>query len=120
MKQVLAVVLVTIAGLTTVSCATPARQYLYDRGDESSKKIADVLGKWQSKTLDDALHFATQGKQTWTEQKDAYIVQKTIEGKINDPIVVRSIAWFNNVIASIDADIVLINGLKAQADAVGN
>lgn len=119
MKQIIAVVLVTVAGMTTMSCATPTRQYLYDRGDESSKKIADVLGKWQSKTLDDAMHYATQGRQAWTEQKDAYIVQKTVEGKINEPIVVRSIAWFNNVIASIDADIVLIEGLQAQAESVG-
>ena len=110
---------VAIAAVTVFGCATPTRQYLYDQQSETAKKAADILGKWQAKTLDDALHFATQGKQEWTEQREAYIVEKTLEGKLDAPIVIRSIAWYDNVLRSIDADIALINGLKAQADAVG-
>ena len=119
MKKLLACVLIAVFSATlTAGCVTQARQNLYDEGGDTAKRLADVLGRWQATTLDNALASANDGLKLWTEKRGAYVVERTTAGKLDDPVTIRTIAWYDNVLRSVGADIAFINALKAKAAAV--
>lgn len=117
MQRIIAILMV-LAFLCGVGCMT-TRQNLYDEKGDTAKSIADVLGRYQAATIDNALQFARDGRGVWDEARSLYLIEITGNGTLEDPLPQRKLDWYTNVINSIDADIKFLTALKAKADALG-
>lgn len=117
MRKVMAVLMI-LSFLCGVGCMT-TRQNLYDEGGDTAKSIADVLGRYQAATIDNALQFARDGRGVWDEARSLYLIEVTTNGTLEEPLTQRKLAWYQNVINSVDADITFLTALKAQAEGLG-
>lgn len=109
---------IAVAVIVAAGCMTQARQNLYDEGGDTSRRIADVFGRYQATSFDNALAAANDGLKLWTEKRGAFLVEQTTANKLEDPWTVRILAWYDNVLRSIQSDIDFLTALKAKADAI--
>ena len=117
-RMIVLCALVGCCTLALTSCTT-VRQNLYDEGGDTAKRLADVMGRWQATTFDNALASANAGLQKWTEERGAYLVERTTDGTVEDPFPQRTLDWYDNVLASIRADIKFLSALKKRAEEAG-
>lgn len=105
--------------ISTAGCGTVSdfRSDLYATGDTMAKATADVLGKYQAKTIEACLAKENSAKENNTKDRDAYIVEMTSQGKLEDPYVVWKIKQYEIIASAIDSDIEYTVKLKERADA---
>lgn len=109
---------ICVGALVASSGCIGLRQTLKAQGGDEGAAVSDLLGKYQAKTYDQALKRAGEVRASLLEKKGAAVVDYQTKGILEKPVPQRVLKRYDEIVASLDADVACIQALKEAAAAL--